>query len=328
MTTGEPGTGPEDQKHLNFAVLRDQLEKLFTTVENLLEREVPKKLPKAPSIGPYLLLVFRLNRQTFDAIRYLCANKTEPGESLPRPEFGLAVPPLNRVILDTSMTLTFLFEEPDARMEWFAKAGWREMRLEADQMKADFGQLPKWKAYLEETYEPFLKEMASQIGISEEEAADARTRIKYWPNPGKMVKHGIKEGAPMPASRRFLSRLDKALYGAVSQESHLSPLGVAKRGAYVADMHELDSDARRERLRGYVSDQVFMAITLMLLLSSILDERFELGLEDRIRDPWDMLAEYWDPAKLLLEVRYEAPLFRTEHETKGQGGAQREEDVK
>jgi hypothetical protein len=124
--------------------------------ENLLERDVPGRFPQHSDAARFLLSSFRLARHTFDAIRYLCANRvTEPGESLPRPEYGLAVPPLTRYLLDTAMTYLVLLEEDiRGRSEWFVKAGWREMKLETQRVETDFGSLPNWREWLQGQYQP------------------------------------------------------------------------------------------------------------------------------------------------------------------------------
>jgi hypothetical protein len=119
-----------------------------------------------------------------------------------------------------------------------------------------------------------------------------------------------RDGKDRPV-RTLLRRLDGLFYIDLSQQAHVSYLGVMKRGHLLAG--DADSDERRERLKGYASDQVFTAITLVLVLCSVLDERFQLGREreSKIRYLWGFIGENWEPAKVLQEVRYAAPLFVT-----------------
>jgi len=293
--------GSTTLKPFDFALVREQLKELLQTIEEQLKREVPKKIAEfGPGLPLCILVPFRLARQTFDAIVYLCANKVGE-EPLPRPEFALVVPSLNRSILDSVMGLVFLLEDLPDRWMCFLKAGWREMKLESGRLEKDFGDLATVKEWLE-NQRPLIEAGPSILGLSASEA-EAPETLPKWPHPG-----GMKRRAK-GAVRTFLQRLDDLFYIDLSQQAHVSYLGVMKTGQHLLQIEEGDSEERRERLKGYASDQVFTAITLMLVLCSVLDERFQLGRGSQIRIPWSVVGEYWEPAKLLQEIRYAEPLF-------------------
>lgn len=284
----------------DYALVRDPLKELLQTVDEQLKREVPAHVEdRATGLSVCLRVWFRLARQTFDALVTLCANKAGEGE-LPRPEYVLVVPPLNRSILDTVISTVFLLEDMAGRWSWFMKAGWRQSKEEVARLEADFGTLPSVKEWLADA-KRLIDSGPKILGLSPDETEDPR-RLKSWPNPGRMVRHG--DDRP---TRTFLQRLDNLFYVDLSQQAHVSYLGVMKRGYLLEG--DGDSDDRRERLKGYASDQVFTAITLMLSLCSVLDERFQLGREGKIRYLWSVVGESWEPAKILQGMRYAQPLF-------------------
>jgi hypothetical protein len=293
--------GSRELKPFDYTWIRDPLRELLQTIEEQLKREVPEKISDYSGLGFFILIPFRLARQTFDAIAYLCANKI--GEDpLPRPEFAIVVPPLNRSIADSVMSLTFLLENLDERWPWFKRAGWRQSKEQAGRLEEDLGAVPAVKEWLKEC-KALLDVGRSLSGVTTAEAENLR-EIETWPNPGRMVGYG--KDRPL---RTLLRRIDGLFYIDLSQQAHVSYLGVVKRGQHLLLMDELDSDARREKLKGYASDQVFLTITLMLTLCSVLDERFQLGRDGKIRYLWGLVGQYWEPAKLLHETRYAQPLF-------------------
>jgi len=294
-------------KRLDFRTIERPLEELLISIENLIEREVIKRIPNHPDTVMYLDASFRLARNTFDSIRYLCADKAGPSGDLPRPEFCLSAAPLARTILDTIMTLIFLFEDLLPRWDWFLRTGWREMKIDYDQTVVDFGHLETWKPFLR-LVESMVAAGIPALGLTQEQVNNPRKGIPKWPNPGQMPGYGDKSSQALP-SRIFLKSLNHTFYADLSQQSHLSAMGVGKRGTYLLTDSGLSSDERRDNLRGYVADQIFLTVTLLLILSSVFDERFELGLDERIRPLWDTIGRYWDPAQILYQTRYDRPLF-------------------
>lgn len=205
------------------------------------------------------------------------------------------------------MTSIFLFEDLVPRWDWFLKTGWRELKIEFDQMVADFGNLDNWKPFLQKV-DAMVAAGVPMLGLTPEQLSNPKRRIERWPNPGGMPAYGDKSSQALP-SRRFLKSLNHMLYADLSQQSHLSAMGVGKRGMFLLTDSGLPLDERRDNLRGYVADQVFMTITLLLVLCSVFDERFGLGLDAQIRPLWDKIGQYWDPAQVLYQARYDGPLF-------------------
>jgi hypothetical protein len=293
-------------KQLDFRSIEQPLEELLISTENLIEREVTKTIPGHPDTVMYLHASFKLARNSFDSVRYLCTDKASPSGDLPRPELCLSVAPITRTILDTIMTVIFLFEDLMPRWDWFLQAGWREMKIELDQMTTDFGHLENWKPFLKRV-ELMVASGIPSLGLTPEQVKKP-AKIERWPNPGRMPGWGDKAIQALP-SRRFLKSLNHMLYADLSQQSHLSMVGVGKRAMHLLAYAGLSSDERRANLRGYLADQVFLTVTLLLILCSVFDEKFQLGLDARIRPLWDKIGQYWDPAQVLYQMRYESPLF-------------------
>ena len=296
-----------EPRQLDFKVIAQDLENLLTALENKLEREAAQLDPMA--LG-YLLPAARIIRNTWKTISYFCADA--PEDAARKREFALSAAPLNRSILDIIFNTVFLLEDPDSRLQWFAKAGWREQKVEYERLKADFGHLPDWSDWLERVYGQLLP-----IGVKVLQLTKAETENAYliprWPNPGGLIGYGIGKGVDPPQTRKLLRRLDEIFYADLSQQAHASFLGLMKRGSYFAP--QVSSDQRSAVLEGLRQEQVFTSLTLLFLYMSVLDEYFNLALDPRIRYLWTVVAETEDRTKLVYQIRYEQPLFKGRHPT-------------
>jgi hypothetical protein len=70
----------------------------------------------------FLELLVRVSGDTWDTIRFICRDKLEQGRRL---EFVYAVPPLTRTLLDSLLTIIFIFDNPDTHIRWYYAGGWR-----------------------------------------------------------------------------------------------------------------------------------------------------------------------------------------------------------
>ena len=119
-----------------------------------------------PEAGSTLRSLVLVSENTYAAIRYLTSNDPAPGRKL---EFGVAVGPLVRSILDSLCTVVFLLEDPRERTRWFMKAGWREVAEEYERYQERYAEQPEWEQWIE-GFGEFVDRMGAAWGISEEEA--------------------------------------------------------------------------------------------------------------------------------------------------------------
>ncbi len=285
-TTEKPGRLP-------FAVLRDELDTLVAALFNLLDREFPKELGALPGLQPFLLVTIKATQNTYEAIRYLAADIPEdPGRKL---EFGLVLDSPARVLADLIFTLVFMREDLTARVEWYHRGGWRELKEDFERHRAEYGALPEWQNWLKQ-YEHALERSRVTYSITEEEAANPKT-LRYWPTPGQMLRGDeLRE-----ESKRFLTFLNDWVYRGLSAGAHMSGAGIVRRHGFLLLRKE---EGREDILGKLKSDGVFTSTTLVVAISTELNSICSFGRDDTLSYLWKILVEHWGEAKDLFERRY------------------------
>jgi hypothetical protein len=194
----------EDLPGLSFTEVRDKIDDLLVAVANLVEREWPAKYADKFALKTILLSMVKITENTYRSIRYLCADR--PEDASRKLEFAVSVPPLARTILDSIFTIVYLFADPNSRLEWYYKSGWREAREEYERYKQAYGNDPDWAEYLG-WLRAFVDTMQQDWNITDIEAADPK-KIKWWPNPGRM----ITDSNTSDDRRQYLSYLNDWFY--------------------------------------------------------------------------------------------------------------------
>ena len=284
---------PNEYPTLPFETIREPLDSILVTVANKLEREWPSRWSSLPGAAILLRAIVNVAGNTYKSIRFICADV--PPDPLRRPEYALSVPPLARTILDNVFTVVFLFENLPARTQWFYKSGWRELYKELQRYQIAYGSDPRWTEWLAQKSR-LVEETKVSWGITPEEELNP-TRIKWWPNPGKMKS----DPQTSQAKRDYLTYLSDWFYGRLSAASHLSWLGVAMHSANVFIE---DREQRSRILNKFRSDYVMMTITLVLALISEIQIEINYNLSERLRYVWGILNPFWEEAKELYDFRY------------------------
>jgi len=283
---------------INFEVIAEPLDSLLKALANKIDREWPAHLAEVLGARELFLLTLQTADVTCRSIRWLCADK--PVDPLRIPEFCISVPPLNRTILDSVFTAVFLLEDLPERCNWYHKASWREMRLELDRYRAQYGKLDSWQEWFTRSAE--MCTLGARIfQISAAELADPAS-IPKWPNPGKMIRYGTNPELPVPATRKFMKYLNDWFYADLSQQAHLGGAGIMKRS--VALLYHRDDPERAEALLKNKRAWVGQTVVLLLALASELEAYFEFGLRERIRYLWTIMAGAIVIAQELYETRY------------------------
>lgn len=233
----------------------------------------------------------------FSTIRYFCAEK--PEDPVSRVSFATSAPPLLRSMLDELYTVIFLGEDLPARVHWYYKAGWRELREEYERLRQRYAGQPGWDAWLA-GYGKFLETVQTSWGITAQEAANPK-EISWWPTPSQMVSK--TSGAE---ARAFFEYMRDWFYREFSQEDHFSLPGLIRRGS---NFLQPPGEQRTENTwKKFRSDWVTYAVVLFLafLTEMVLLGRFDL--RDRCAYLWGILREYSPIAAEVYEARYQAKL--------------------
>jgi len=287
---------------LDFELLRQELDSLIRAFIYKVDREFPKRLAHLSAFRECVLVCLFWGENTYRTIRYISADK--PHDVTRRWSYMLAIPSLNRTVLDATFNLVYLFEDVDARFKWFKKAGFREKAEEYARHSLAYSGFAEWKDFLA-LLKRSVDEAVHLCEITPEELANPNL-IERWPNPGKMPNFRIKKCQASPAME-YLQYLNDWFYRDTSQVSHLSFSGMEKVGAFILkemmpeDLQvQIDAQAE-ERLR---SINVERTLTLMLGLLSEIENYFRFGLQERLKYLWVLLANHSPETQELYDKRY------------------------
>ena len=298
MNFPDPWESVPADKRLEFAVIREPLEKLTTATILNVERALPPEIAKIPGAPVVLRLLAKSAETMFSTIRYFCAEK--PADPARRISFASSAPPLLRSMLDEICTVIFLGEDMPARVQWYYKAGWRELREEYERHVRRYAGKPGWDAWLAE-YGKFFDATQQDWGITAAEAANLKA-IPYWPTPTGMIASKTL-GAE---AQTFFEYMRDWFYREFSQEDHLSLPGLIRRGVnFLRPPDDLRTENTWKKLR---SDWVNYAVVLFLafLTEIVLLCRFDL--RGHCAYIWGILKEYSPMAAEVFEARYQGRL--------------------
>jgi len=291
---------PGDVAEVRYKNFSTALGELPIAIVNRIERERWGVLQGTHAGLPTLLThVARVAGVTWEAIEVLALTKRH-GELLPS-RLSVAIAPLERTLLDALMTVVFIVEEPNERIEWYYRSGWREAAEVHALFVAEFRQNPVWVPWLAE-HQAWVDSHNSDFAITDEERADPKLATKrwgkpgYWPNPGKMK--AIASGP----SGEFLRLLHAWLYGQLSGDSHLSYMGLVRRGGVLQTQHD---GSTRDQFRASMTLSA-MAIHLALLSEIIAAAALPYEAKRAIRI-WDELKVTFT-GDMLWSKRYAALL--------------------
>lgn len=262
-------------------------------------------MPQMPTVMAHGFFVInvQMSRNAWRTIAYLTANSrnSEPDWMW---DYILIVPPISRTVLDSLFSVIFMLEDLPRRSEWFHKSGWRESKEQLEREKAAYANLSQWDEYLTGLEKAVLFGM-STVGVTPMEAADL-SKITYWPNPGRMIRHKVQ---PVTQARDFLQYLNDWYYREASSQAHLSFHGIMKLGQMAirrdygkAIQEEIETD----RFESFRAEQVCRTLTMCLALVAEVNHSFSLGLDVPILERWKDLAELVPEAGEIWDRRYKA----------------------
>lgn len=279
---------PEQQ--LSFKVIQDNLEPELKAFINLVERSFPAGEPQEAEIVIRLLL--KVSKNIYDTIIHLCQEKLR--DPFQKAEFSLSSRPLIRVLLDILANLLFLSENLKERVSWYRKSGWREQMewlKRFDRYRGD----PNWDAWLAEM-EQFLDNEKASANISQQEEADPKKKIKYWPYLAQM-----KKMATSADIRTMIEYIETTFYREFSQESHLTWPGLKSTGAALL----IDNPEDQWQFLKQRSDSVMFAVTMILAILSEVEALLNFGRTEKLKTVWRVMSETFYLVKEFYEERYE-----------------------
>lgn len=271
----ENDSAKEGDSAPRYVVPTTELDDLATAIQNRVTRnpKLGELRQLHPGLSALLSNTVNVAHWTWRAIRMLTV---EPRfkESPPK-ELAVAVPPLARALLDSLMTIVFVLDEPGDRTAWYYVSGWREARELQDDLVARHSADPDWTDYLQK-HGAWVDSHEKDTSIGRAERAKPELATAKWPKPGWWPIPGrMPAQCAHPDRAVFLAYLYDRYYGELSQDAHLSYMGLARRGGILHDQHVDTLGPER-----YRSDNAFKALTFYLALLSEVAAYF--GLTEQV----------------------------------------------
>jgi hypothetical protein len=286
-----------------MSVVQEKLETLSLALVNKIEREWPASLGQLRFTQGFFGLTVRFSRITYRTACYLCADaRMKEGEW--RWYYTLALPSLNRTILDAIFNVVFMLEDLEPRSTWYLKSGWKEAYREYTRYLEAYADDPQWVKWI--TGSRALLDMgAAQFCITQQHR---QAPSNWWPNPGKMVDHGVNPNA-LPPDRQFLQYLNDWFYRETSAQNHQSFFGFMRIGALLLSDAPGLSDGQKATVESdfypkHRAVQLSRSVILLLSLICEIEHCFSFGLAPRAIELWNILVDRVPEAKEIYEKRY------------------------
>jgi hypothetical protein len=199
----------------------------------------------------------------------------------------------------------FVAEDMQKRTEWFFKSGYREWKEALERYKRDYRLSPEWKNFINQL-ETFVTNPPAFGNLTSDEISDTNNKIKYWPNPGKMPR----SMDPTYSATECVSFLKDWFYKALSGQSHLSLHGFVEIGKFFAKevmtqtFGEKADEVLEKDIERFRNDQIWIAIILVIVLSSEMEMHFRFGMGQELKYLWTLILTGNDLTKDLYERFY------------------------
>jgi hypothetical protein len=279
------------------------LDGLLFNIDRSLEHRLNAARKQSDSIAIQQLLQMmafvRVTANSYHALRYLIAD--DPPDPKRKPTFVLAIPPINRQLMDLLFTLVYMFDEFGPRSLAYRRATWRELNDESHRFSTTFRNNPEWKLYFK-TVREAKQILISALGITSAEQKNPKI-IDYWKHPKELSEQKT-------ASRPFLRWLFSWLYLDTSAQAHLSAGGLFVTAPFILANLLEDSKAMSDRreYQSYRFHQFSRAILLVLAIGTEIDAYFTLGCRSDAAYLWGIVQAFIPEGKDMYYQRYDALL--------------------
>ncbi len=287
-------------KNFNYKLVEEKLEGLLVNID----RDLQKRISTAEAISNLenarclclLNVLVRFTRNSYHAMQFLVADT--PDDPARKPNYCLAVVPVNRQLLDLLFSLVYMLDDFKSRSLQYQRAGWREAREEYQKFKTEFSSSPEWKEYLI-GFKGALEQWSRMFHITTEQQRNLGL-IPYWKHPGELKDKNT-------ASKTFLRWLDKWLYADTSAHSHLSFGGLIVAAPFL--VAELAGGQDQEIVEGRMIQQFRFhqfsrTAFVTLAIATEIDIYCDLGNRDTASYLWTIFREYAPEANEMFNMRY------------------------
>jgi hypothetical protein len=286
----------------DFRLIKNELEELFTIIENNIAREWVEKYRDLDGGKETILPIIRIARNTFRTILFICSDAVD--NSSRELYFSLAVSPLTRTLLEALFSLIYLLEDFPSKIDLFDKSYYRDQREITDSLREKYSGIPKWDSYFAEKdaklerYENYFL----NNGILSEAEKENLENIRYFPRVSKIIKRLEIENS---SSVSFLKYLDDFHYRELCGQSHLEPSAIVELYPFFLQINE---ETLEDEIYYHKSKQIYLATTFILSLISEIEIDFNYGLKSRLSYLWVLLNSGNELSEEVYNMRYQSLL--------------------
>jgi len=236
--------------------------------------------------------------QTLDAIYYLAA------ESQPK-VFPPQAAMLIRSLLENLANVLALSEAPHERLGLYARDSYRSVSEAYAWLRERHGEDPVW-ANLLKRYDVARAEEAKAIGLTEQEAQDATTLLR-WPTPGAMVDKSKRRTPFKLAGERaaVFGQIYDAWYANLSMIAHQRLPGIEKSVV-------VDEPSPQER-KDLASDILTSACFFLACILTEIQSFAALPASAQLQEAWVYIEGRSDETRAAYNARYKR-LLEERHE--------------
>ena len=300
----------QEKGELDYGLIKDPLLYLFEAIANKLEREWDSRYRHVDSASIMFFQNFRNAINTYNTILYICADI--PKDPDRRPIYALSLPPLTRTLFEQLIMFLFLLQDIPAFVPYLFKTGYTELRIELKHCLKYHGAEKHWQPYTTHLKKR-IADTEATYALTKREIANPLKTIGRGPTPGVLLQL-LRDNRPKSKIIPFIEYLNSWLYRELSGQAHLNILELAQNGAFFSveqakAMFGNDWETKREEeLEQHRQNQIIIAITTMLAMSTEIEIHFSYDQRQKVKFLWTILNEYSDMTKDFWDTRYAALL--------------------
>ncbi|HKV47204.1 MAG TPA: hypothetical protein VJN69_03880 [Candidatus Acidoferrales bacterium] len=286
-------------KEFDARVVQAPMVGLFRNIDSDLSRRLKRAITYRDKtderITSLFLIMLRVTSNSYGAIRLLSASPSDSPKH--KPEYVLAVAPIERQLLDLLFTIIDLKEDWPARAEAFELSGYREAREIYDRHRRKYGKDPSWRSRFKELRNT-IATMEVYLSITSAQKAKPKT-IDRWFGPYKLAQRATKH-------KNIMEYLNSWFYGEVSSQAHVNSAGLTSvAGFLITDFAPEEHKGLVERyLTQYTFRHFTRSLIVVLAVLHEISESFKLDYDETLARVWTLLGGYCDEAKEVYELRY------------------------
>ena len=286
-------------KEFDARIVQAPMVGLFRNIDSDLSRRLKRAMENRNKtderITSLFLIMLRITNNSYGAIRLLSATPSDSPKH--KPEYVLAVAPIERQLLDLLFTIIDLKEDFPARAEAYELSGYRQARELYDSYHRKYGNDPSWLSRFKELGETIAK-METYLSITPAQKAKPKS-IKRWLGPYKLARRATKH-------KPIMEYLDSWFYGEVSSQAHLNAGGLTSVAGFL--ITDFAPGEHKHLVEGFLSQYTFRHFTrsLIVVLAVLheINDSFKLDYDETLARTWILLGGHCDEAKEVYDLRY------------------------